>query len=295
VPDTTVPPVLVAVVVTYSAGPRELGQCVAALRSGGGVDRLIVVDTGGAAIVDDLPGSPPCEVIRTANRGYGAAANVGFARAAALGADRVALLNDDVVVRAGWTVPLLAAIEAAPEVGAAQPKLLDAGTGLVNSLGVRVGPDGAGVDIGDGEADIAVASGTPATPIELFTGGAVMFTTGFLADTGGFDERYFLYYEDVDLARRGAARGWQYRLAADSVVEHARGLSTGGDPGRTLWLQERNRLWAAFRFAGPATVGRALWLSVRRLRHEPRKVHARALLAGLRGAPSRLRERVARR
>src|SRR5690606_8332293 len=101
-------------------------RCIAALRSGGGVDRLIVVDTGGAAIVDDLPGNPPCEVIRTANRGYGAAANVGFARATALGADRVALLNDDVVVRPGWTGPLLAALAAGPEVGAAQPKLLQA-------------------------------------------------------------------------------------------------------------------------------------------------------------------------
>src|SRR5690606_11114794 len=114
--------------------------------------------------------------------------------------------------------------------------------------------------------------GVAPVPIELFTGGAVLFTTGFLADTGGFDERYFLYYEDVDLARRGAARGWQYRLAADSVVEHVRGMSAGGNPARTLLLQERNRLWAAFRFADPATIARALWLSVRRLRHHPRDV-----------------------
>ena len=97
--------VLVAVVVTYSASPRELDRCVRALRHGGGVDRIVVVDTGGAAIVDDLPGTPPCELIRVANRGYGAAANVGFSRAAALGADRVALLNDDVIVRPGWTAP----------------------------------------------------------------------------------------------------------------------------------------------------------------------------------------------
>ena len=283
---------LVAVVVTYSAGPRELGRCIAALRAGGGVARLIVVDTGGSAIVDDLPGNPPCEVIRTSNRGYGAAANVGFARAAAIGAARVALLNDDVIVRPGWTEPLLAALAEAPEVGAAQPKLLDAGTWLVNSLGVHVGPDGAGTDLGDGTPDVAASPDAAAEPIELFTGGAVMFTTGFLADTGGFDERYFLYYEDVDLGRRGAAQGWEYRLAPASVVEHARGATTAGDPGRTRYLQERNRLWAAFRFADPGTLSRALWLSIRRLRHEPKDVHAKALAAGLAGAPTRLRERI---
>lgn len=284
---------LVAVVVTYSAPPPELRRCLAALRAAGGVDRLILVDTGGAAMVDDLPGQPPCEVIRTANRGYGAAANVGIARAAALGADRVALLNDDVIVRPGWAEPLLAALDSAPEVGAAQPKLIDAGTGLINSLGVRIGPDGAGVDLGDGEPDTAATPGELA-PIELFTGGAVMFTTGFLADTGGFDERYFLYYEDVDLALRGAARGWRYLVAPDSVVEHARGLSSAAQPAHTRFLQERNRLWAAFRFTDPATIARAVWLSIRRLRHAPRDVHRRALLAGLAGAPRRLRERFAR-
>jgi N-acetylglucosaminyl-diphospho-decaprenol L-rhamnosyltransferase len=284
--------VLVAVVVTYSATRRDLGRCIGALRSGGGVDRIVLIDTGGSAIVDDLPGNPPCEVIRVANRGYGAAANVGFARAAALGADRVALLNDDVVVRPGWTTPLLAALDEAPEVGAAQPKLIESGTGTVNSLGVRVGPDGAGVDVGDGQPDQPVGEGAGSRRIELFTGGAVMFTTGFLADTGGFDERYFLYYEDVDLGRRGAAQGWEYRLAPAAVVEHARGASTSGDAGRTRYLQERNRLWAAFRFADPATLSRALWLSIRRLRHEPKDVHAKALAAGLAGAPQRVRERI---
>ena len=285
---------LVAVVVTFSATARDLGRCIAALRAGGGVDRLVVIDTGGAAIVDDLPGTPPCEVIRVANRGYGAAANIGFARAAALGADRVALLNDDVLVRSGWTAPLLAALDTAPEVGAAQPKLLDATTGLINSLGVRIGPDGAGTDIGDGQTDDPAETATAPVPIELFTGGAVLFTTGFLADTGGFDERWFLYYEDVDLARRGAARGWRYVLAPGAVVEHARGMSAGAQPARTRFLQERNRLWAAFRFADPATIARAVWLSVRRVRHDPRDVHRRALLAGLRGAPRLLRERFAR-
>lgn len=277
-------------VVTYSASPSELGRCVTAIRHGGGVDRIVVIDTGGSARIDDLPGTPPCELIRVANRGYGAAANVGFARAAAIGADRIALLNDDVIVRPGWTEPLLAALAEAPEVGAAQPKLIDAGTGAVNSLGVQVGRDGAGTDIGDGEPDVDQTGAEP-RPIELFTGGAVLFTTGFLADTGGFDERYFLYYEDVDLARRGAARGWRYRLAPGSAVDHARGLSTAQIPERTRFLQERNRLWAAFRFADPGTIARAVWLSVRRLRHAPRRVHAQALIAGLRGAPRRLRER----
>ena len=70
-----------------------------------------------------------------------------------------------------------------------------------------------------------------------------------------------------------------------SVVEHARSASTAAAPERTRFLQERNRLWHAFRHADAGTMVRAVWLSVRRLRFPPRAVHAKALLAGLAGAP----------
>ena len=167
--------------------------------------------------------------------------------------------------------------------------LLDADLGHVNSLGVRIGRDGAGVDLGIGDDP-------PSQPyvaeLELFTGGAVLFSAEFLASTGGFDERYFLYYEDVDLAKRGSELGWEFRIVTASVVQHVGGVSTGALPERTRLLQERNRLWAAFRFADPATIARALWLSIRRLRHRPRGAHARALVSGLAGAPIRLFERI---
>ncbi len=269
---------IAAVVVTYSAPAEALEQCVSAVV--GEVDHLIIVDTGGSAIVAERTN---LELIVVPNDGYGAAANIGFARAHALAATVVVLLNDDVIGRDGWVGPLVDAVEQ-PGVGAAQPVLIIAGTDpeLVNSMGVQIGDDGAGTDLGDGDAYVA-ATGT--TEIELFTGGAVALRSAFLADTGGFDRRWFLYYEDIDLARRGAALGWRYVLVHDSVVEHARGSATSQAPDRTWFLQERNRVWAAFRFAGPSTIARALWLSVRRLRHAPRRVNARALGAGLAGSP----------
>ena len=195
------------------------------------------------------------------------------------GASSVALLNDDVIVGVDWLAPLTAAL-AADDVGAVQPALLDP-DGDVASLGVEIDRFGAGTDIGDGEplpVDRSIRE------IEIFTGGAVVFDADFLTATGGFDERLFLYYEDVDLARRGRQLGWRYRVVPESTVEHRRGTSTGTDAG-TLFYQERNRLWSAFRSAAPATVARAVWLSVRRLRHEPRRVHARALAAGLAQRP----------
>jgi GT2 family glycosyltransferase len=205
----------------------------------------------------------------------------------------VGLLNDDVTVRHGWVEPLVEAL-GATGVGAVQPKLLNAGSTppRINSLGVRIGRDGAGTDIGDGTLDVVV--GAP-SPIERFTGGAVMFSAEFLRATGGFDERFFLYYEDADLAARGAALGWTYRLVPQSVVEHARSASAAVDPDRTWYLRERNRLWHAFRHCDAGTQARAVWLSIRRLRHEPAAANRRALLAGLAGMPSAYWRRARRR
>ncbi len=284
----TVRCVIAAVVVTFSAPAEMLEACLASVRSCGEVDLVIVVDTGGRAD----PGDPDVRLISVSNRGYGAAANTGIRAARAAGADMIALLNDDVVVRSDWLPPLVAALTdgtTSERIGAAQPMLLAADTEQVNSLGVRIGDDGAGVDIG-------IGGDPPQRPfvaeLELFTGGAVLFSAEFLAAAGGFDERYFLYYEDVDLARRGSELGWTYRIVTASVVQHVGGVSTGALGDRTRFLQERNRLWAAFRFADAATIGGALWLSVRRLRHRPYGVHARALAFGLLGAPVRVVERV---
>jgi N-acetylglucosaminyl-diphospho-decaprenol L-rhamnosyltransferase len=289
---------IAAVIVTHTAPAAVVVDCVRSVVDAGGTGAVVVVHngpaSGRAALVEALAAAgtgAAVDVMAAENRGYGAAANEGANRAMAQGATAVALLNDDVTVRPGWLAPLADAL-AQPRVGAAQPKLLVAGSDppLVNSLGVAIDRYGAGVDIGDGEPDVTGSGARDATvePIDAFTGGAVLLSAELLRATGGFDERWFLYYEDLDLSARGRALGWRYVVVHDSVVEHRRGVSTGARIARTRYLQERNRLWHAFRHLDAATVTRAVWLSVRRLRHEPRGVHARALAAGLAGAPGAL-------
>ena len=51
----------------------------------------------------------------------------------------------------------------------------------------------------------------PTVDVQAWCGGAVLLRASYLADVGGFDERLFLYYEDVDLSMRGTERGWRYR------------------------------------------------------------------------------------
>jgi GT2 family glycosyltransferase len=299
------------VVVTHHGPGPTLQACIGSLAAADPAARIVVVDNSGGTPVPVAEYGPVTgagiEVVRVANEGYGAAANAGARRLGVLGpapaGDEVpgslALLNDDIVVEPGWLAPLVAALDADDGLGAVQPKLLldraAGGRATINSVGVTIDRFGAGSDIGYGTPDDAASTEVTETArpaaIPAFTGGAVLLRTAFLRGLGGFDERYFLYYEDVDLALRGAERGWRYACVPASTVRHAQGSSSAALGDEVVYLRERNRLWSSFRFHGGATIGRACWLGVRRLRRPPRGAHARALAAGLAGAPRRLVER----
>ena len=64
----------------------------------------------------------------------------------------------------------------------------------------------------------------------------MLFRREVFERAGGFDERYFLYYEDVDLCRRLARLGYRAELVpAARVVHNARRRSRGGDVRHSLW------------------------------------------------------------
>lgn len=281
--------VFAVVVLTYRAEPGVLRACVGSVLRSEDAHLVIVVDNGGRLAADDLPAG--VELLTPGeNLGYAGGMNAGLRRALAEGATAIAVLNDDTVVEPGWLTHLAVHLDDERRVGAVQPKLLLAGEPpRIQSVGVRVRGDGAGIDVGYGEPDTG-QYGT-AGEIAVFSGGAVLFSRPFLDDVGGFDERYFLYYEDIDLARRGAERGWRYFVEPAAVVRHDMSATTSGDPGRRRYWQERNRLWCAARHGTPLMIGRAVALALARLLKHPGRAQATAVRDGIAGMPSRVKER----
>ena len=67
---------------------------------------------------------------------------------------------------------------------------------------------------------------TPAGPVDWVAGAAVLIRSETLRELRGFDPDFFLYYEEVDLMRRGAVAGWKCHYVPQARVIHIEGAAT---------------------------------------------------------------------
>jgi GT2 family glycosyltransferase len=134
---------------------------------------------------------------------------------------------------------------------------LAGGTGLVdqlNNAGSIVDADGYGADRGFREIDRGQYE--QAEDVFAFCGAAVCFRTEALRAVGHFDEDFFVYYEDTDLAWRLWRQGWRVRYVPTSVVRHVHSATLGeGNPRRQFHV-ERNRLLMLTKNARASLAGR---------------------------------------
>jgi GT2 family glycosyltransferase len=81
-------------------------------------------------------------------------------------------------------------------------------------------------------------------PQDVFAwcGAGVLFRPDYLHDVGLFDERFFMYYEDTDMAWRGQARGWRYRYVPNAVMRHMHAATSVEGSPMFQHYTERNRL-----------------------------------------------------
>ncbi len=291
-------PAVSVVIPTWNGRPL-LAVCLAALA--GQTERdleVVVVDNGStdgtAAWLE--AGHPNVNVIANpTNLGFAAAVNQGIR---ATETHWVAVLNNDTAPDPGWLAALLAAGSTAEDVGMVSSTMLFADRPwMVNSTGICVDRAGIAWDRDGGAAD------DPGNDevAEIFgpCGGAALYRRAMLDRIGLFDEAFFAYLEDVDLAWRGRAAGWRCLHAPQARVLH-RHSATGveGSPFKRYQLgRNKVRLLAKnypFRqiwWGGAAVVLYDLAAVVYALAAR-RDVHAlRGRLAGLRSIRSALRSR----
>ena len=228
-----------AILVNWNHG-QFLPECLEALSSdgqtlrAGGTLEIVVVDNGSA---DGSPEwlaqhYPDVRLIRFAeNRGFAYALNHGIRNT---NSTAVLSLNPDVVVYPGFLQSLLDSLlpsvsRTGTRVGMAAPKLLRADApATLDSTGLFVDRRRRPYDRGQGEIDHNQYD----THTEIFgpCGAAALYRRDMLQDIADsstprqfFDEVFFAYCEDADLAWRAQLRGWSCVYVPTAVATHIRG------------------------------------------------------------------------
>jgi GT2 family glycosyltransferase len=140
-------------------------------------------------------------------------------------------------------------------------------------------------------------SDLPASPYEVFAppGAAPLCRRAVMEELGGYDERFFLYYEDVDLSWRARLAGYRALVVPGARVVHLGGASSRDNRSRASFHIARNSLWCAVR-CPPEVHPRALVRASRREYQSARSAgigasYLRGRAAGLLGLPGQLRRR----
>lgn len=315
-----------AVVVVVHDGETVVGACLeSVLREveavGGGVD-VVVVDNASRDGSRSLVASafPGVRLIASAR-------NLGFAGGCNLAvrscdAPWVLLLNSDAALAPGSLRYLHEAVDAAGKRTAALTlRVLLAARFAVREDGDVVGPLGRYREVSDGPVRLVNSTGNvlrrdlygidrgwllpdeehrPGPEVFGFCGAAAALRRTAWDEMGGFDESFFLYYEDSDLSWRLRLAGWGVAYLDRARVDHLHSASTGEGSDLAVFHNERNRLLMAVKNAPAAAalraLGRGLVTPVTRLRGQwpstrGTRPRVRALLSFVRLAPGALAQR----
>lgn len=228
-------------IVNHNGGDLTL-DCLRSLRDAGEAAQLYVVDNASA---DDS-----VERIRAAfsdvtiiesevNLGFAGGNNLGWRhiRQALPNVDYLMLLNQDTLVTSGCLQGLADGLDAHPEAGAAQPKIvLHPETNRINTAGNVSHFLGFGFTTGCGEVDHGQFD--QPRSVDFCSGAAVMLRAAAVREVGLFDDLLFMYLEDAELGWKLREAGYDSLYEPAAVVQHK--YAFADDYRHYYWL-ERNR------------------------------------------------------
>lgn len=254
---------LTVVTVTYSPG-SHLDRFLSSLTVA--TDRPVSVVIADNGSTDGTPEEavaryPHARLLRTGgNLGYGTAANRAV-RTVSIDEEFVMVANPDVTWGPGSIDALLDAARRYPRAGSLGPLIRDPDGSVYPSA--RHLPS---LVRGGMHAVVGfVWKGNPWTrkyrqehlepterPVDWLSGSCMLLRRKAFEEVGGFDERFFMYMEDVDLGDRLGKAGWLNVYVPSAEILHDKGHSTGREPARNLrahhesayiYLSDRHSNW----------------------------------------------------
>ncbi len=219
VPANEITGTVVAVVLNFN-GKGRLKKCLDSLLATNYKNlRVVIVDNGSSdGSADFVKAHYPCVKVieHCKNHGFAKGYNIVMDH---VGGDYVALINNDVAVDPNWLSELISVIKRNKGIAAVTPKMLFLENPvIINAAGGSCDMYGVGWNRGNGEAD----RGNFEKVEQVFygNGGALLVDRKAWKDIGPFDERYFMYAEDLDWCWRARLKGYKIIYVPTSRVYH---------------------------------------------------------------------------
>lgn len=241
------PPALAVVIVTHNSAhvAGDLLDSLPAALDGLTADVVVVDNSSTDGTAELLAARAGCRVVRSANIGYAAGINRGVREA--MRAEAILVLNPDVRLYPGSLPPLLAALQE-PNVGIAAPQVLSPEGTLEFSL--RREPTLLRA-LGLTRTRLAIFSEYVSNPsdyarprtVDWALGAVILMSRQCYDALDGWDETFFLYSEETDLALRAREAGLLTRYEPRSVAVHIGGQSGRTDKTHTMQVVNRVRLY----------------------------------------------------
>jgi GT2 family glycosyltransferase len=237
------------VIVPSVRGGRRLENALASLaRQSAEHETIVVANGGGRDVLDVAERFRGVRVLSLEhNVGFGRAVNFAAAHAST---ETLVLLNDDCVCEDAFVGELVRCLAPKADIVMAAPVLLEEGRpAVVDSAGMELDSTLLVFDYMNGALATDIEDGVepPIGP----SAAAAAFTREAFVEVGGFDERLFAYWEDVDLVLRLRRNGGRCALAASARATHAHSATLGSGSPEKNYLTGFGRgyvarKWSAF-------------------------------------------------
>ncbi len=231
----------IAVVIPSWNSKEDLPVCLNSLLQQSIPCEIIVVENGSTdGSLEFLTKNYPQITVlpQKTNLGFDGGVNVGIRYALEKKYEYIALFNNDAVAHKDWLKYLLKTLVDNPRAGIVTCKLMDIHKTHLDSTGDIYTTWGLAYPRGRGEP----VSDKYDTLVNIFaaSGGASLYRSTMFKQIGIFDEKFFAYYEDVDISFRAQLAGWKVLFAPKAIAYHQIGATSGRIEGFTTYQTMKN-------------------------------------------------------
>lgn len=171
------------------------------------------------------------------NTGFAGGVNIGINYALARDFEGIALFNNDAIADKNWLKELAHSMSLQPHTGIVTSLLLHTDGKTIDSTGDWYSTWGLSFP----RSRNALKRNAPkAGYVFSGSGGASLYRAKMLEDIGNFDDKFFAYYEDVDISFRAQLAGWEVYYNPKAIAYHEQGVTSDKISGFTTYQTFKN-------------------------------------------------------